>query len=71
MGTAWGAEGVQELLDAIVAYLPSPLDLRWTPTICRKKANDEAKAAAPKGTKPELVDVRLVVSSMGRWSAWR
>jgi elongation factor G len=52
-GTAFKNKGVQPLLDAIVAYLPSPLDLpptegmdlKGTETIERKPSDDEPFAA--------------------------
>ena len=55
MGTAYKNKGVQELLDAIVALLPSPLDRQITAT------DLSAKPAAPteEGAKPEPVKVTL------------
>jgi elongation factor G len=46
MGTAYKNKGVQELLDAIVAYLPSPLDRVVEATDLSKKAQPVAVAAA-------------------------
>ncbi len=62
MGTAYKNKGVQELMDAILAYLPSPLDREISATDNSRKAREAAAAiaaAGPEGTKPEPVKVKL------------
>ena len=60
MGTAYKNKGVQELLDAIIAFLPSPLDRVVEATDLSKKPVAAAPAAeGEEPAKPEPVKVKL------------
>jgi elongation factor G len=54
MGSAYKNKGVQELLDAVVAFLPSPLDREITATDL-----DQKPVPGPNGEKGEPVKVKL------------
>ncbi|MFM8583392.1 MAG: elongation factor G, partial [Planctomycetaceae bacterium] len=57
MGSAYKNKGVQTLLDAIVAFLPSPLDRQVTATDL--EAAPVVPEGAPEGTRGEPVKIRL------------
>jgi elongation factor G len=57
MGSAYKNKGVQELLDGICRYLPSPLDRNISATDLDQKP--VVPEGAPEGTRPEPVKVKL------------
>jgi elongation factor G len=78
MGTAYRNKGVQELLDAVTYYLPSPLDRTVTATnIDHKKvegeAEDAAKVTLSKSDKDPLVCMafKTVVEQFGQLTFMR